>query len=294
MLLNGGYGALQLYMAESKANSVSLFADALHNLSDVASIGLPWLAIWLATRPPNNRWSFGGKRSTITTAFVMYVSLILILGWVVKEAIDRFNNPKEVSGEIITIMGVIGISINLASTLLLSRGRDHDLNIKAAWLHQAVDLVSSMAVVAAGVAIKLTGENRIDPVVTIAVSAIIIYAVLGGAWESWRLLNGGTPSWVDTQGIGDYLAILPGVMSIHGVTYNPVSTTEVWMTFHAVVEADVMLDTHDISHELADRFNINLLASQIEAVGSYCPSSNMPIGTAPIAHSHKHGGHHHH
>lgn len=190
MALNGGYGALQIYMAWREAHSLALFTDALHNLSDVVSIALPWMAIILAAKA----LTADGERVKNMAAFLNFAMLLGFMIWAIVEAVRRLDNPPEVSGEIMTAMGAVGIVINFFSAWLLRRGGEHDQNLRAAYLHQAADLMSSVAVVIAGVITIRTGWQATDAVVTLLVSTLIARMAWTGLWETGRLLKAASRS----------------------------------------------------------------------------------------------------
>lgn len=189
MALNGGYGALQIYMSWREAHSLALFTDALHNLSDVASIALPWLAIILAAKALAASWSLDGERVKNTAALLNYAMLLGFMIWAIVEAVRRLDNPPEVSGEIMTAMGAVGIAINFVSAWLLRGGGEHDHNMRAAYLHQAADMMSSVAVVIAGVITIRAGWEATDAVVTILVSVLISRMAWVGLRETVRSLK---------------------------------------------------------------------------------------------------------
>lgn len=185
MALNGGYGALQIYMSWREAHSLALFTDALHNLSDVVSIALPWMAIILAAKA----LTADGERLKNAAALVNYAMLLGFMAWAIVEAFRRLDSPPEVSGEIMTAMGAVGIVINLVSAWLLRGGGEHDHNLRAAYIHQAADLMSSVAVVIAGVITIRTGWGATDAVVTILVSVLISRMAWVGLRETVRSLK---------------------------------------------------------------------------------------------------------
>ena len=163
------------------SGSMALVADAGHNLSDVISLLIAWGAAYMAARPANSRFTYGYKSSSILAALANAGLLLVALGAILFETIDRLFDPAPVEGWTMIAVAGVGIVVNGATALLFARGRKHDINIRGAFLHMAADALVSVGVVVAGVAILLTGERLIDPLTSLVIVAIIGFGHLGAA-----------------------------------------------------------------------------------------------------------------
>lgn len=249
------------------ANSLALLADAGHNFSDVLSLVLAWIAAWLTQRRPTARHTYGLKRSSILASLTNAALLLVAIGGIVWEAIQRLGRPEPIDGTTVIWVAAIGIAINTATALMFMAGRKGDLNIRGAFLHMAADAAVSLGVVIAGTVIMLTGWSWLDPVVSLAIAAIITVSTWSLLKDSLNLALDAVPEHIDPAAIQAYLAGLPGVTEVHDLHIWGMSTTEVAMTAH-LVRPGAELDDELLakaSQEIQDRFRIQHATFQIEA-----------------------------
>src|SRR4051812_34605665 len=193
------------------AHSLALISDAGHNLSDVFCLLLAWGAMQLTKAAPTPRRTYGWRRSSILAALINAVILLAAVGGITVEAIRRLAQPEEVAGGIVMAVATIGIVINTATALLFMAGRKHDLNVKGAFLHMVGDAAVSAGVVAAAFAIKLTGWQWLDPVVSLLIGAVIVWGTWGLLRESINLSMDAVPEGIDPNAVENYLGKLEGV-----------------------------------------------------------------------------------
>jgi len=228
------------------AHSTALLADAGHNLSDVLGLLLAWGAVWLGTRKPSERYTFGLGSSSILASLANAALLLFACGAIVLEAVQRLLNPEPVAGFDVFIVATIGLVVNGFSAWLFMRGSKEDLNIRGAFLHMAGDAGISAAVAVSGLVILYTGASWIDPVMSILVVAVIVAGTWGLGRDAMRLAMAAVPPGVDKPRIEKYLADLPGVTDVHDLHVWALSTTENAMTAHIVMPAghpgDVFVD----------------------------------------------------
>jgi cobalt-zinc-cadmium efflux system protein len=248
------------------ADSVALLADAGHNLSDVLGLALAWGGATLAKAPPSKRFTYGLAGSTILAALGNAVLLLVALGAIVLEAIQRFGNPPEVAGATVSIVAGIGIVVNGATALLFARGRKGDINIRGAFLHMAADTAVSAGVVIAGLVIWRTGIGWIDPVTSLVIAAVIFWQTWGLLKESVEMSLAAVPRRIDFDAVGAALGALPGVAAMHDLHIWPMSTTEAALTAHLVIPGGHPGDAFlaDAQAMLHDRFGIAHATFQIE------------------------------
>jgi cobalt-zinc-cadmium efflux system protein len=247
-------------------NSLALLADAGHNLSDVLGLLLAFAASWLVRRRPTQRYTYGLRRSSILAALLNASFLLVAMGAIALEAIQRFSNPTPVNGSTVIGVALVGILINGITAMLFMSGRERDLNIKGAFLHMAADALVSAGVVLAGVAIMATGWLWFDPVV----SLIIVAVIVAGTWnllrDSVNLALDAVPEGIEPQAVRTYLEELPGVVGIHDLHIWAMSTTETALTAHLVMltgnPGDAFLSR--IAMELHDKFGIEHTTIQVE------------------------------
>jgi cobalt-zinc-cadmium efflux system protein len=214
------------------AHSLALIADAGHNLGDVLGLVLAWVASILAKTAPTIRRTYGLRSSSILAALFNSIFLLVSVGGIVWEAIRRFGVPVEVAGKTVIYVSLVGIAINTATALMFLSGRKGDLNIRSAFLHMTADAAVSAGVVLAGIAIVFTGLHWIDPVVSLMIAAVIVWATWELLRESLNLALQAVPKTIDLGEVREYLAGLPNVTTVHDLHIWPMSTTETALTAH--------------------------------------------------------------
>lgn len=269
--LNVGFVAVEAGYGLA-SGSLSLVADAGHNASDVLGLLLAWGAAWAVKRRPTTGFTFGWRRSSIMAALVNAVALMMAVAVIAVEAVQRLGDPRAIATNTVMAVAAAGIAVNGVTACLFARGRKGDLNIRAAFQHMVADAAVSAGVVVAAFAIARTGWLWLDPVVSIAIAALIAVGSWGLLKESARLSLDAVPEGVDCGAIETYLQGLPGVTAVHHLHVWPISTTEVALTVHLDVAAvgphDALL--HRIGDDLDHRFNIAHPTIQIETDAGPC------------------------
>jgi cobalt-zinc-cadmium efflux system protein len=248
------------------ANSMSLLADAGHNLSDVLGLVVAWAGAMMAKGAASPQFTYGLKKAPILAALANSLFLLIAVGAIGAEAIRRLFHPTVTQGETVIVVAVIGILINGATALLFARGREHDINIRGAYLHMASDAGVSAAVAFAGFVILWTGERWVDPIMSLAVAVVILWGSVGLLKESVWMSLAGVPSGIDVDMVEYELASLDGVKAVHDLHVWPLSTTETALTAHLVApdvaSTDALLQQARLM--LHDRFGIEHCTLQIE------------------------------
>ena len=248
------------------ANSMALLADAGHNLSDVLGLVVAWAGATMAKRAASPRFTYGLKKASILAALINGLFLLVAVGAIGAEAIRRLFNPAPTDGATVIVVAAIGILINGATALMFARGRDSDINIRGAYLHMAADAAVSGAVVFAGLLILWTGQRWVDPVMSLAVAAVILWGSIGLLKESMWMSLAGVPAGIDVDEVEAALGQLDGVETVHDLHVWPLSTTETALTAHLVApdvpSTDALLS--EARAMLHDRFRIEHCTLQIE------------------------------
>jgi cobalt-zinc-cadmium efflux system protein len=227
-------------------DSLGLLSDAGHNLGDVASLILAMLAFRLEKVHPNSRYTYGYKKSTILVSLLNAVILLVAVGIIIAESIDKLFHPVSVDGSAIAWTAGVGVVINALTAWLFMKDKDKDLNVKGAYLHMAADALVSVGVVASGIIIMYTGWSIIDPIIGLGIAVIIIVSTWGLLHDSLRLSLDGVPVGIDTQQIQEQ----PGVESCHHLHIWAISTTETALTAHVVV--DDIAKMEEIKHRIKE------------------------------------------
>ncbi|TWT80990.1 Cadmium, cobalt and zinc/H(+)-K(+) antiporter [Planctomycetes bacterium CA13] len=247
-------------------DSLALLADAGHNLSDVLGLLMAWGGFALSKVRPSSTRTYGWRSTTILAALFNALLLLVAIGGITWEAIERLREPSMVAAPTIIIVALIGVAINTLTALLFMRGRHGDLNIRGAYLHMAADALLSLGVAVAGGLILWTQWNWIDPVTSLVIAAVIFVATIGLLRESVDLVLQAVPPEIDMTELTTYLVELPGVSEVHDLHVWAMSTTEIALTAHLVkpelANDDELLS--QLAEDLHHDFNIGHTTIQIE------------------------------
>lgn len=256
------------------SNSMALLADAGHNLSDVLGLVVAWAAAALAGRKPSARYTYGFKSASILAALFNAVFLLLAVGAIAWEAVMRLSAPQPVQSTTVMIVAAIGIVINGLTAWLFASGKDADINIRGAYLHMAADAAVSLGVVLTGALIALTGILLLDPLVSLAIVAVIVWGTWSLLRESLSMSMAAVPSGVDAAAVRRFLESQAGVSRIHDLHIWPMSTTDTALTAHLVMPGGHPGDSFlaGLATELRHRHAIGHVTLQIEVdENTACP-----------------------
>jgi len=250
------------------AGSLALISDAGHMVTDAAALGLALLAQIISKRPPSPKHSFGFGRAEALAAFVNGIVMLVLVAWIVFEAISRFYTPHQVDGLTVTIVAAIGLLMNVVVAWVLSRDKK-SVNTRAALVHVMGDLLGSVAALLAGLVIQLTGWMPIDAILSILVSLLILKSTISILHESYHFLMEGVPLHIDYLQVGSDLKKVPGVLAVHDL-----HVWEMTPSFPALIghiEIEHMQDWPEIMSRinvmLLDQHGIDHVTLQPEEVG---------------------------
>ena len=248
------------------ADSLALITDAGHNLSDVMGLLLAWGASYLAGKQPSLRRTYGYSRATILASMLsglLLLAAVVVISW---EAINRFFTPAEPAGQTIMIVAGIGVVINAVTAWFFVSGKDHDLNIRGAYLHMAADALVSLGVVVSGFVIWKFGLKWFDPLSSLLIAVVIFWSTWGLLRDSLNLAIDAVPASLDPSEVREWLNAQAGVEGLHDLHIWPMSTTDTALTAHLLMPVPPPDDEflHDLAHQLHEKFKISHATFQIE------------------------------
>ncbi len=248
------------------ADSLALIADAGHNLSDVLSLMLAWGASVLAKKAATEKRTYGFRKAPVMASLASAILLLIALGGITWEAIGRFFNPQPVEGMTVIVVATIGVVINTLTALLFIKDQKQDLNIRGAFLHMAADAGVSLGVVVAGIFIIVKGWLWIDPVVSFMIVAVILVGTWGLLRDSINYAMDAVPDSIDILAIRKYLMSIDHVNRIHDLHVWPLSTTEIALTVHIIMNNDTLDNNflRDLQQHLHDHFGVEHSTIQVE------------------------------
>lgn len=252
-------------------DSLGLLSDAGHNLSDVASLILAMLAFRLAKVNPTPNYTYGLKKSTILVSLLNAVILLIAVGIIISESIDKFFHPQPVEGGAIAWVAGIGVVINGITAWLFMKDKDKDLNVKGAYLHMAADALVSIGVVISGIIIIYTGWYIVDPIIGIVIAGVIVYSTWGLLRDSLRLSLDGVPAGTDIRDIEKTIRSVVGVQDLHHLHVWGISTTETALTVHVVVEnTDRMEEIKEEIKQALRHIGVQHVTLEFELSSAHC------------------------
>jgi cobalt-zinc-cadmium efflux system protein len=246
--------------------SLALLADAGHMVSDVFALGLALVAMTLARTPTTSRRSFGLQRAEILAAFVNGLALVAVGAWIVWEAIGRLGDPPEILAGWMLVIAVCGLAVNAGSAAILVRSGGESLNVRAALRHVVADLLGSAGVLLAAVAVLVTGWEIVDPLVSIAIAALIVGSAWGVLRDSTAILMEQTPSGIDADAVARAIVSVPGVTSVHDLHVWRITSGFDALSAHVLVGRgeDCHARRRDVERVLSARFGIDHTTLQVD------------------------------
>jgi len=269
------------------SHSLALLSDAGHVLTDVFALGLAWFAVEQSKRPADQRRTYGYQRVSILAALLNAITLIVIVLAIAIEAVRRLMDPAPVQGGLVIATALVAIAIN-AFVILTLRGDGDNLNLRAAMLHVTGDVAASVGVVIAGALILLTGWLPIDPLLSLAIAALIAYGAWGIVRETVNLLLEGTPREVDLAAVRTEITGTKLVTGVHDLHVWALSSDELALSCHIVIDDTSLGDAEhvvrDLESKLCDRFAIGHTTIQVE---SCHPCGEINHGAGEHNHPHR-------
>ncbi|WP_117208448.1 cation diffusion facilitator family transporter [Allorhizocola rhizosphaerae] len=248
------------------ARSLALISDAAHMLTDAAAIALALVAMRLAAKPAKGSYTYGLKRAEILSAQLNGVSLLVLAAWLAYEAVQRLIAPPQVTGWIVIVTGLAGLGINALAAWAIGKANRTSLNVQGAYQHVLMDAFASLAAVAAGAAVALTGFNRADAIATL----IVVVLMLRAGWQllrdSTRILLEAAPAGLDPDEVGQRLLDDRAVVEVHDLHLWLITSGQPALSAHVLVneQADCHAVRVGLERLLADDFHIHHATLQVD------------------------------
>ena len=278
-----------LVAAGLRAHSLALLSEAGHNLSDFLALLLSWFAVYMQTRPPSSTKTYGYQRAGVLAAFVNALALVAVAFFIFWEALRRLYTPAQVAPRLMIGVAAAGVVMNgVIAALLWASSRD--VNIRSAFLHMLGDTLSTAAVIAGGVGIMLTGRSWIDPVLSMAIGALILWSSWEIIRETLNILLEGTPRGMELERIATSIASIPGVNSVHDLHVWSLGSESHALSCHISIqdippsESDQIL--RQVQECLRTSFKIDHTTIQFEHV--VCEVAHGCVVVVEDSHSHPH------
>ena len=247
-------------------HSLALLADAGHMFTDAAALAFALIASAMAARPAAGRWTFGYSRLEILAAQANGITLGLLALWIVWSAVHRLVDPRDVHGGLVLVVALAGAVVSLVASLVLARASRDSLNVRAAFVHVATDVAAFGATALAGGLILATGWNRLDPIASLAVAALMIWSSVQLLRESTAIFLERAPEDADPEAIGQALVAEADVVEIHDLHIWTVTSGFPALSAHVLVapDADCHAARRRLERTLADRFGLSHTTLQVD------------------------------
>jgi cobalt-zinc-cadmium efflux system protein len=243
------------------SGSMALLSDAAHNFSDVISLVISYWAAKLSGRKQTLRQTYGYKRAGILAAFINTATLLIVAALVIWEAVSRLINPEPIAGSIVIYLAAAGIALNGLSLVFIRKDAEGNMNIRSAYLHLFMDMLTSIAVFIGGFAIKYLGWYRIDGILTIVIAIYLVYSSWGIFYRSIRIFMQFTPSHIDIEEIASEITLIKGIKNIHHVHVWQLDEKELMLEAHIDLDKDFTIsgfeDILEKVEAVLERFDIH-------------------------------------
>jgi len=288
------------FIAGLRAHSLALLSEAGHNVSDFLALLLSFAAVYFQSRPADDAKTFGYQRAGVLAAFLNASSLLVIALWIAVEAVHRLSSPVVVQPRLMMIVAAAGVVMNGVIAALLW-GVAKDVNLRSSFIHMAGDTLSTAAVIVGGAGILYTGQNWIDPVLSLLIAALILWSSVGIVRETLNILLEGTPRGVSLHSIRAGLGVIEGVVDVHDLHVWSLGSNSRALACHITI-ADIPPSESAcirlrINHVLKDHFGIGHSTIQFEHEGcgelEGCVVPLDEMDCAEQEHGHAHGIHGH-
>jgi cobalt-zinc-cadmium efflux system protein len=277
-----------------RAHSLALLSDAGHNFTDALALALAWFGVYLESKPADESKTYGYHRGGVLSAFVNALTLVALSGWILYESVLRLRHPQPVSEGIMMAVASLGLVMNGGIMLALGRARHHDVNIRGAFVHMLGDALGSIAIIAGAIAMRYTGWQQLDPLLSMAIALLIVWTALDIIRETLNILLEGLPRGIHLAEVAGAACSIEGVLSVHDLHIWSLGSSTHALSCHVLID-DVPPSASEavlqrLNAMLAERFHVHHTTVQFEHV--VCPMADgcaIPSEhESRQAHSHPH------
>jgi cobalt-zinc-cadmium efflux system protein len=273
-----------------RAHSLALLSDAGHNFTDALALALAWFGFYLQSKPADEVKTYGYHRAGVLSAFVNALTLVLLSAWIFYESVERLRRPQQVDESVMIGVAALGLALNGGIMLALRRASRNDLNIRSAFVHMLGDALGSVAIIVGAVVIRYTGWERIDPVLSILIGALIVWTAWGIIRDSLNILLEGLPRGLKLQDVTDAMAAVEGVLDVHDLHIWSLGSSAHALSCHVLI-ADVPPSASEailrrVNCVLQERFHISHTTVQFEHMGCAVSENGCVIPIDPREHHH--------
>jgi cobalt-zinc-cadmium efflux system protein len=287
-------------VAGFQAHSLALLSDAGHNFTDAGAILLAWVGFYLQSKPADEIKTYGYHRAGVLSAFVNALTLLALSAWIFYEAALRMRHPEGVQETVMIAVAAVGLLMNGGIMLALRAASRNDINIRSAFIHMLGDALGCVAIIGGAIAIRFTGMERLDPLLSILIGVLIVWSAIDIVRESLNILLEGLPRGIRLQEVTSSIRDVEGVLDVHDLHIWSLGSSTHALSCHVLIE-DVPPSASDailkrLNGMLADRFHIDHTTVQFEHVSCAISESGcaIPVHRHDHDHEHDHEGHHHH
>ena len=251
-------------------HSISLVSDALHNLSDIPTLLISWIALHWAARPADHERTYGYQRAGVLAAFTNAILLVLVSLGLFYEAFERFVHPVAVHESWMIGVSLLALAINGGITIALVRSR-HDLNLRSLLIHNFGDAISNIGILVGAIAIRMTGAQWIDPVIGVAIAAMVLWSTKGLLQEAGNILLEGLPKGIQLETVARSILTIKGAQEVHDIHVWTIGTNMVALSCHVRIP-DMHMDESEkilqaVCAKLEKDFHITHITVQFERAG---------------------------
>ena len=279
-------------VAGFKAHSLALLSDAGHNFTDALALGLAWIGFYLQAKPADEVKTYGYHRASVLTAFVNALTLVALSVWILYESVQRLRRPETVHEGTMMVVATLGLVLNAGIMLALRGASRSDINIRSAFVHMLGDALGSIAIVAGALAIRYTGWMQVDPLLSIAIAALIVWTAWDIIRESLNILLEGLPRGINLGDVTAAMGAVEGVLDVHDLHIWSLGSHTHALSCHIKIE-DVPPSASDailqrLNAVLETRFGISHTTVQFEHESCAISESGCAIPVHEHHHHHEH------
>lgn len=279
-------------VAGIQAHSLALLSDAAHNFTDALALLLAWIGFYLQSKPANESKTYGYHRASVLSAFVNALTLVALSGWILYEAVVRLRHPEAVNEWIMVGVAGLGLLMNGGIVAALRAASRNDLNIRSAFIHMLGDALGSVAIILGALAIRYTGWQQVDPILSMLIGLLIVWTAWDIIRESLNILLEGLPRGIRLKDVGSAMQAIEGVLDVHDLHIWSLGSSTHALSCHVLIEdvppscSDVIL--RRVNDMLCHRFHISHTTVQFEHVSCTISETGCAI---PVNEGHAHHDH---